>query len=112
MLDAYGVDLLLVPRGWMTEELQNARGWLPVLENFNAGVYLRSTATDDLARVVRYYRRVGIPSDSERGFEGRTAHQHNEGWARAFRVEPRHIVHFGLWGNPIGVSPSQVVNRW
>ncbi|MGE4605905.1 MAG: hypothetical protein AAEJ52_04105, partial [Myxococcota bacterium] len=31
-LDAYGVDLLLVPRGWMTEELQERRGWLPVFE--------------------------------------------------------------------------------
>ncbi len=111
-LDAYGVDVLLVPRGWMTEELQDARGWVPVFENFNAGVYLRSTAADDLARCARYYQRVGVPFDSERGFDGRTAHQHNEEWARAFQVEPRHVVHFGLWGNPTGVSPALVVNRW
>jgi hypothetical protein len=112
LLDTYEVDVLLVPRGWMTEELQTARGWLPVFENFNAGVYLRSTAADDLARVVRYYQRAGIPFDSQRGFDGRAASEHNEGWARAFRVEPRHVVHFGLWGNPIGVSPQQLVNRW
>ena len=42
----------------------------------------------------------------------RTAGEYNEGWARAFRVEPRHVVHFGLWGNPIGVSPQHVVKRW
>ena len=40
-LESYGVDLLLVPRGWMTDRIAEERGWIPVFENWNAGVYLR-----------------------------------------------------------------------
>jgi len=111
-LDAYGVDVLLVPRGWMTDTIRNERGWLPVFENFNAGVYLRSTDSDDFARCRRYYRRLGIPFDPAHGFDGRVAHENNPQWARAFRVEPRHVVHFGLWGNPVGVAPERIVEGW
>ncbi len=111
-LDAYGVDILLLPRGWMTQEIARERGWVAAFENFNAGVYLRAGAGADLARCRDYYAARNIPVDPEVGFEGREAQRANPEWASRLRVEPRYVDHFRLWGNPIGVSPRRVVNRW
>jgi hypothetical protein len=64
-LDAYGVDLLLVPRGWMTDRIAEERGWIPVFENWNAGVYLRGDPAnaENLGRCADYHAARGIPFD-------------------------------------------------
>lgn len=113
-LDAYGVDLLLVPRGWMTDRIAEERGWIPVFENWNAGVYLRDDPAnaENLGRCADYYAARGIPFDPARGFDGRAARRANREWAERFRVQRRHLRHFRMWGTPIGVSPEHLVDRW
>lgn len=111
-LDAYGIDILLLPRGWMTGEISREHGWLAAFENFNAGVYLRANDSANLARCREYYAARGVSFDPAVGFDGRAAASANPGWARHLRVEPRHVDHFRLWGNPIGVSPQRVVDGW
>ena len=112
LLDEYGVDVLLVPRGWMTAGIAATHGWVSAFENFNAGIYLRRTNRRDLDRVTAYYAGAGIAFDPARGFDGRSAAAANPQWAHALRVEPRHVVHFRVWGNPIGIMPDQIVRDY
>jgi hypothetical protein len=113
-LDAYDVDLLLVPRGWMTDRIQQREGWLPIFENFNAGVYLRDgpESAENLRRVAAYYAALGIPFDPAVGFDGRAARRANRGWARQFRVQRKHVQHFRIGGTPAGVSRKRLIDRW
>ena len=113
-LDAYAVDLLLVPRGWMTDEIARERGWIPVFENWNAGVYVRDDPAnaENLRRCADYYAARGIPFDATRGFDGRAARLANRDWTQRFRVQRRHLRHFRVWGTPTGVSPEHLVDGW
>ena len=113
-IDAYGIDLLLVPRGWMTDEIARERGWISVFENFNAGIYIRSDprSRGDLRRCQAYYAARGIPFDPAQGFDGLAAQNANRRWARGFRVSRRHLDHFRLWGSPTGIAPNRIVDAW
>jgi len=97
-LDEYGIDLMLLPRGWMTQELRKERGWLTLFENVNAGLYLRrGPGTEaDLERVQRYYDQRGIPFDSELGFEERRAFEANRAWANGFAIRRTHYQQFRM----------------
>ena len=97
-LDEYGIDLMLLPRGWMTQELRKERGWLTLFENVNAGLYLRrGPGTEaDIERVQRYYDQRGIPFDSELGFEERRAFEANRAWANGFAIRRTHYQQFRM----------------
>ena len=97
LLDAYGIELLLVHRGWMAEGIRVAQGWVPVFLNRNSAVYSRGRS-DDLGRVARYYRARGIPFDIERGFDERAAVAASPQWARRHRVQRIHLDQFGAHG--------------
>ncbi len=92
-LDEYKVDILLVYREWMTQELQRDRKWVPVFENLNAGVYVRDTPAnaENLRKCAEYYRARGIPFDPAKGFSERAAFVANREWCREFRVERMHL---------------------
>jgi hypothetical protein len=107
-LDEYGVDILLVERGWMRPESEP--GWIPLFENFNSGVYLRDSPGNvaNLRRAAAYYRARGIPFDPERGFEERAALGANPEWARRFRVQRRHLDRF----HEPGVRRHHLEERW
>lgn len=92
-LDEYDINILLVPRGWMTEKLQEQRGWIPIFENYNAGLYLRDgpAAAANLQRCAQYYEANGIPFGEQNGFHEYAAYKANREWAKQFRIRRRHL---------------------
>jgi len=92
-LDEYDIDILLVQREWMTQPLQKEKNWIPIFENFNAGLYLRNAPENaaNLQRCADYYHGQGIPFDKAKGFDERAAYQANSQWATRFRVERKHL---------------------
>jgi hypothetical protein len=93
LLDKYDIDLILMPREWMPKQRIAERKWLPLFENFNAGVYVRNTPRNatNLQRAAEYYARYGVPFSSETGFGERQAVEANKTWATDFRVERAHL---------------------
>jgi hypothetical protein len=82
LLDRQGIDLFLGirlpmegsgdrPWHYTAAHLEGESGWLPIFRNLAGAVYLRNNARnqENLQRVIRYYRRQGVPFDSDRGFE-------------------------------------------
>jgi hypothetical protein len=114
ILDAYGIELLLVHRGWMTEELLQTHNWIPVFENVNSGLYLRNRpqSAANLSRCAAYYRARGIPFDEKRGFDEHAAFLANRAWAERFRVRRIHLDQFGAHGRHLGAGPSKPVEGW
>jgi len=96
LLDAYAVDLLLLPRGWMSPEHLRSGEWITLFENFNSGLYLRrSPRTEaDLQRAREYYAAARVPFDLELGFDERTVVAASPHWARDHRVGRMHLVQF------------------
>lgn len=92
-LDQYKIEILLVHREWMTQELQREQKWIPIFENFNAGLYLRDRpeSAANLRRCAEYYEAYGIPFDMNEGFDEHAAFEANPEWAKDFRVERRHL---------------------
>ena len=113
-LDEYGINLLLVPRGWTEEATGWKRGWLTLFENVNAGVYLRNTpeTRSDLERVREYYVFEGVPFDPVFGFDEHIAYKWNNGWARRFRVERTHLDQFRMSETTVIRSGGNRVNGW
>lgn len=97
LLDAYGVDLLLVPRGWMTDGIRERQGWVPLFLNRNAAVYSRRQP-ENLQRAAAWYAQQGVPFDPQAGFDERTAVAANPGWARTWRVQRVHLDQFASHG--------------
>jgi hypothetical protein len=93
LLDQYDIDLILMPREWMPKQRITERKWLPLFENFNAGVYVRNTPKNavNLERAAEYYARFGVPFSTETGFSERAANEANKTWASDFRVERQHL---------------------
>jgi hypothetical protein len=92
-LDEYDIDILLVQREWMTKGLLQDGKWIPIFENFNAGLYLRNTPenSDGLDKCRDYYSARGIPFDLDEGFDEHAAYRANRDWAKQFRVQRRHL---------------------
>lgn len=101
VLDRYGIDLFIgigVPsaqhpnRPWRytTAHLEGAEGWLPVFRSVRSAVYLRDLPrnAENLRRVTRYYARVGVPFDPERGFDPASALPSAPDWALRFGLIP------------------------
>ena len=82
-----------MPREWMPKERLTQRTWLPLFENFNAGVYVRNAPRNavNMQRSAEYYGRFGIPFSTESGFSERQAADANKTWAGDFRVERQHL---------------------
>ena len=97
-LDQYGIDLMLLPRGWMTQKLRMEEGWLTLFENVNAGLYLRRgpDTEADLERVKGYYNQRGVPFDSELGFDERRVFEANRAWANRFGIKRTHYHQFRI----------------
>ena len=110
LLDAYRVEILLVHRGWMTEELRRADGWIPACANFNSGVYLRpgSASAANLQRLADHYRSVGVPFDPVTGFDEQRVAEANPEWAHRFGVRRIHLDQFGHHGLRAGEVPRRV----
>ena len=75
----------------VTKKIQEERGWIPIFENFNAGLYLRDrpASTTNLQRCAEYYEAYGIPFGKQEGFDEYAAYKANPEWAEHFRVERR-----------------------
>jgi hypothetical protein len=100
-LDRYGVDLFLgvglpdtprVRRPWhySTSHLEGDAAWIQIYRNVYSAVYLRRNERnrENLARVVGYYRRNGVPFDTARGFEPERVIRGAPDWALAQGVVP------------------------
>jgi len=92
-LDQYNIEILLVHREWMTKKLQREQKWIPIFENFNAGLYLRDrpASAANLRRCAEYYEAYGMPFDMNKGFDEYAVFKANPEWAKDFRVERRHL---------------------
>jgi len=97
-LDRHSVDLLLVPRGWMTAEFEQRDQWLTLFENFNCGLYLRRSprTSADLERFQRYYASANVPFDPVVGFDEERVARINPTWAGRFEVRRTHLDQFRL----------------
>jgi hypothetical protein len=113
LLDDYGVDLVLVHRGWMTSGMRERNTWIPLFENLNAGVYLLRDPRNagDLERVVAYYRSRDIPFDPAVGFDEQAAYSANRGWADRMDVSPWHLDQSQSYGDNTG-SVGSWVRGW
>ena len=114
LLDDYEIEILLVPRGWLTDAIRSGAGWIPVFENFNSGIYLRAGRQlgNNLERCERYYEQRQIPFDSQAGFVERTAAESNPRWARNHRVQRRHLHQFRSHGIRGALVPAHWVESW
>lgn len=114
LLDAYGIEILLVHRGWMTEPIRADGGWIAVFENWNSGVYLRPgpALESNLAHASRYYAARGVPFDPGRGFVERDAVETSPEWARSMRVQRRHLDQFGAHGRRAGSGEARWIEGW
>lgn len=106
VLDRRGIDVFFgtgVPAGGLgTEEdglytaalLERAPGWLLVSRSYRHGIYLRRSARnrENLARVVDYYARQGVPFDPHRGFDVEAVIRERPDWAAAHGILPRGIA--------------------
>ena len=112
-LKKYGIDLMLQPRGWMTER-QRKRKWLPLFENVNAGLYLRRAphTQADLERVKEYYANRGVPFDPELGFDEQSVFEKNEPWANRFGVRRTHRNQFRMSSREIQRNGGRRVRGW
>jgi hypothetical protein len=111
LLDRHGIEIALVHRGWMTEDLRASGSWRPVFENFNSGVYLRRGPAfeDNTRRAADYYRARAIPFDMDIGFDERSALVASPSWARKMGVQRLHLDQFGEHGaRAPGGSPRWV----
>jgi hypothetical protein len=115
LLKKYGVDLLVVPRGWMKEDGEQWNlGWITLFENFNAGVYLRraSQTSADLERVHAYFESKKIAFDADSGFNAEAAAQDNKRWAQRFGVGATHIEQFRMTASEVARGRMKRINRW
>jgi hypothetical protein len=114
LLERYEIEILLVHRGWMNEEVRREGVWLPVFENFNGGVYLRNGPhfERNAARCAGYYAARGIPFEPDTGFAERTAFEENPGWARRHQVKRRHLDQFGHHGARSLTEKPRWVSGW
>jgi hypothetical protein len=114
MLEEYGVDLMLQPRGWMTDEIREQGEWLTLFENVNAGLYLRRTPDTraDLHRVKEYFEEHRVPFDSETGFDERHVFNQNRKWADEFGVRRVHLRQFRMRFSAIQRTGGQRVRGW
>jgi hypothetical protein len=110
-LEDYRIEIVLVDRGWMTDELRDDPGWRTAFENFNSGIYLRNGPSFDsnLERCGAYYTARGIPFDAETGFRERVAFESNANWAAQMHVQKLQLHRFGVFGAmEIGAAPRWV----
>lgn len=114
ILDSYGIEILLVHRGWMTAELLRREKWIPIFENVNSGVYLRDRpqSAANLDRCAAYYHARGIPFDRKRGFDERAAFLANRAWADRMGVRRVHLEQFGAHGRQLGGGATKRVRGW
>jgi hypothetical protein len=113
-LEEYGIDLLLVPRGWMEETILWEQGWLTLFENITAGVYLRKAPETraDLERVREYYVFEDVPFDPVLGFDEQIAYQWNRSWARRFRVQRTHLDQFRMSTSTVVRHGGNRIKGW
>jgi hypothetical protein len=114
ILDAYGIEILLLHRGWMTADLLATHSWVPVFENLNSGVYLRDRpeSADNLERCAAYYRAHGIPFSPQAGFDEHAAFLANPGWAKRFGVTRFHLDQVGAHGRHLDDRETKRVPGW
>ncbi len=105
LLDRYEIDLFFgvgapviaranQPARQTTAHLEHTAGWMLVFRNADSGVYLRDAERNraNLARVIDYYARAGVPFDPQRGFDADAAIAAAPGWAERHGLVP---VDFG-----------------
>jgi hypothetical protein len=114
LLDQYRIEILLVHRGWMTEELLATGEWRPVFLNVNSGVYLRAGPSfeTNLERCATYYRAVGVPFDPADGFDEERVFNESPPWAREMGVRRLHLDQFGEHGLRAAGEPPRWVPGW
>jgi hypothetical protein len=113
-LEEYGINLLLVPRGWMDETIRGKQGWLTLFENITAGVYLRNVpeTRSDLMRVREYYVFEGVPFDPALGFDEYLAYRWNKNWAKRLGVERTHFEQFRMSETAVVRRGGNRINGW
>jgi hypothetical protein len=114
LIEQYRIEILLVHRGWMSDELLSSELWWPVFENINSGVYLRRGPSLDanLDRCADYYRARGVPFDRRNGFDEQQARAANPSWALGMGVRRLHLDQFGQHGVRAVGEPPRWVPGW
>jgi hypothetical protein len=110
LLDAYRIEILLVHRGWMTDEVRAAGEWIPAFENYNSGIYLRPgpSREENLRQLSDYFASRGVPFDPVEGFDERAVVEANRAWARRFGVQRMHLDQFSEQGKWPRRAPRRV----
>jgi hypothetical protein len=114
LLDRYGIEILLVHRGFATPEVIREQALLPVFENFNAGVYLRPGAAfeENRRRVAAWYEARRIPFDSHTGFDEEQAAAADPRWAKRMHIRRVHVEAFGVDGERARGAKPVKVSGW
>jgi tetratricopeptide (TPR) repeat protein len=78
-------------RVYTTALLERARGWRLVHRTLDHAIYLRANARnrENLSRIAAYYRREGVPFESESGLDPMAVIRARPEWAAARRMLPR-----------------------
>lgn len=78
------------PRYYTTAHLERTEGWIPIFRNLAGAVYMRAVPENakNLERIVRYYRRQGVPFNREVGFEIERVISARLDWAIGHGVVP------------------------
>lgn len=100
LLDKYGIQVLLVQRGWVTPELRSTGVLIPVFENFNSGIYLwpGPARTRNLEVIANYYAQQQVPFDPVQGFDERSVLEASPEWAARYGVSRNHLNQFRARG--------------
>ncbi|MEE3331984.1 MAG: hypothetical protein VX246_14055 [Myxococcota bacterium] len=97
LADDFDLDILLVERDWLESRAQERDAvWLVAFEAYNSQILLRRdpSGAANRQRFAKYYASLGIPFDSEQGFDAFDAWNANHSWARSHGVRRKHIRHF------------------
>jgi hypothetical protein len=89
--------------------LERTPGWLQVFRNMRGALYLRKNDknVENLQRLTRYYARVGVPFDAERGFDPAAAIREANRWSVAHGLVPMSFS--SLEGATRSLDPEQQI---
>jgi hypothetical protein len=90
-----------------TRHLEGAAGWTLIYRDLSSAIHLRANARNraNLERVSTHYAALGVPFDSERGFEPERVLREAPSWAITHGLVPVHFEQLGAAASA-GLDPS------
>lgn len=115
LADDFDLSVLIVERDWLeTKPDERDRQWVVAFAGYNSQILVRrdESGAANRERFARYYRELGIPFDTQRGFEPFPAWNANHAWARSHGVRRKHIRHFFADGSGRRSEVGREVVDW